>query len=156
MEKETWSWQEFDRDQFCLDPWPIICLKSLKILYQKALCVESMIQNGPKGEKVSRQESYKDLLWSTAFTFFQKQWILKNTMWVKYWPDWSKARKKICSRQRCTKRFTMTFTSHQNICLKAKTVNLLPVTQRSASEQWIFNFKLCKILAYDIASTSNI
>lgn len=108
-------------------------LKSLKILYQKALCVESMIQNGPKGEKVSRQESYKDLLWSTAFTFFQKQWILKNTMWVKYWPDWSKARKKICSRQRCKKRFTMTFTSHQNICLKAKTVNLLPVTQRSAS-----------------------
>lgn len=72
-------------------------LKSLKILYQKALCVESMIQNGPKGEKVSRQESYKDLLWSTAFTFFQKQWILKNTMWVKYWPDWSKSRKKICS-----------------------------------------------------------
>lgn len=88
--------------------------------------------------------------------FFQKQWILKNTMWVKYWPDWSKARKKICSRQRCTKRSAMTFTSHQNICFKAKTVNLLPVTQRSASEQWIFNFKLCKILAYDIASTSNI
>lgn len=47
-------------------------LKSLKILYQKALCVESMIQNGPKGEKVSRQESYTDLLWSTPFTFFSK------------------------------------------------------------------------------------
>lgn len=49
-----------------------------------ALCVESMIQNGPKGEKVSRQESYKDLNYDQQLLPF-----FKNNGYSKTLCEWS-------------------------------------------------------------------
>lgn len=84
-------------------------LKSLKILYQTALCMESTckIQN-ELGRWMERNYSSDKNFTQVCYdqnhnrcdkhkkkknrNFFKEQCTLKNTVWVKYWLDWSKKR----------------------------------------------------------------
>lgn len=83
-------------------------LKSLQILYQTALCMESTckIQNEPGRWMERNYSSDKNFTQVCNYdqnhnrcdkhkknvNFFKEQCILKNTVWVKYWLDWSKTR----------------------------------------------------------------